>query len=591
MRDVIVVGSGGGGAVVAKELASRGLDVLVLEAGPWYKHSDREFTHYELDMNDAIGGAFRWGPGDRTKSPWARELPQSSQIAQVAGVGGTTQHYFGNCPRAYPGIFHGYTGRDQSTYDRAHEFPFTYDSFVPYYEWVEHTLPVQTAAMGTKEEIFLNAAAKIGLPHATRKTVATDAHRPQENAILQPSGTAGKSSDDSQVTFPKAKGCTFCGHCYQGCYMPHGAPRNLKAKRSTDNSYIPMALTARAWSRHGKAITLRPNSFAIKVHTHNVGGQTMARAVTWRDTVTGATGTEEAKVVVLAAGCIETPRLWLNSNLPNPNGWVGRGITDHEIDLVVGIMPFDAGFTRGAASAARADFPGRGMVEQTGLPPASAAQFGAFTDAGIVGMYTNGTPATPAGADGMGRAAGVAFKQLMSNVDHLIGFVPIADDDVEPQNAVTLSTTFPPDEHGPVARIASDGRRRSRRSFENREFLARKAVEMARAAGAVAVFRVVFPPLFLHMQNSMRMGNDAANSVLDPGCESRWVKGLFVADHSALPNGVAGVNPTLTSQALATRTAEKIAERYFDGEGWVHAESPVSSIDPKVTHAVMKLGL
>ena len=38
MRDVIVIGAGGGGPVVAKELAAQGLDVLLLEAGPRNAH-------------------------------------------------------------------------------------------------------------------------------------------------------------------------------------------------------------------------------------------------------------------------------------------------------------------------------------------------------------------------------------------------------------------------------------------------------------------------------------------------------------------------------------------------------------------------
>ncbi len=38
MRDVIVIGAGGGGPVVAKELAAQGLDVLLLEAGPGNAH-------------------------------------------------------------------------------------------------------------------------------------------------------------------------------------------------------------------------------------------------------------------------------------------------------------------------------------------------------------------------------------------------------------------------------------------------------------------------------------------------------------------------------------------------------------------------
>src|SRR6476659_9048265 len=146
MRDVIVIGAGGGGAVNAKELAAQGLDVLVLEAGPAAKH-ERDWTHFEIDQSAPGSGMLRFGPGDRTKPPWTRELPQNSFIWQVSGVGGTTQHYLGNSPRAYPGVFRDYRGRDADAYDRAHEFPLRYRDLVPYYEWVEETLPVQTAAM------------------------------------------------------------------------------------------------------------------------------------------------------------------------------------------------------------------------------------------------------------------------------------------------------------------------------------------------------------------------------------------------------------------------------------------------------------
>lgn len=47
--------------------------------------------------------------------------------------------------------------------------------------------------------------------------------------------------------------------------------------------------------------------------------------------------------------------------------------------------------------------------------------------------------------------------------------------------------------------------------------------------------------------------------VLDTSCEAKDVNRLFVADHSALANGVGGANPTHTGQALALRTAEHIA--------------------------------
>src|SRR4051794_11485067 len=266
-RDVIVIGAGGGGPVVAKELAERGLDVLVLEAGARCKRSSREWSHLEWDANDPVNGYLRWGPSDRTKPPWNRDLPQSSFLWQSSGVGGTTLHYFGNSPRAMPGVFRGYRGRDRDAYDRAHEFPFSYKSFVPYYEWVEHTLPVQTAAMGTKEEAFLRGAHRMGLPVQKTKDTKRASHPPQENAILQPKGTAGRTSDPHKLRCPHARGCTFCGFCFQGCYEPRGAPRNLAAKRSTDNSYVPMALTADHWHKGGKPVKLVTDAFVTKIVT------------------------------------------------------------------------------------------------------------------------------------------------------------------------------------------------------------------------------------------------------------------------------------------------------------------------------------
>jgi choline dehydrogenase-like flavoprotein len=191
MADVIVVGAGAGGPVVAKELAARGLDVLLLEAGPAWADSERQWSHDENEANNPATGIFRFGPGDRSQPPWARDLPQNSFVWQTAGVGGSTVHYFANSPRAMLGALTG---------------PLTYRELVPYYEWVEHTLPVQTAAMGTKEELFLRAATKVGLPTQTSKDISRASCRPQENAILQPQGTAGRTNDAkrSRIRAPEA---------------------------------------------------------------------------------------------------------------------------------------------------------------------------------------------------------------------------------------------------------------------------------------------------------------------------------------------------------------------------------------------------
>jgi choline dehydrogenase-like flavoprotein len=132
---------------------------------------------------------------------------------------------------------------------------------------------------------------------------------------------------------------------------------------------------------------------------------------------------------------------------------------------------------------------------------------------------------------------------------------------------------------------------RTPRTLANREFLTNKAAQILRAAGAKKVFRLDWAPLILHVQSTMRMGADPANSVLDDSAEARWVKRLFIADNSALANALGGTNPTLTTQALATRTAEKIFQRYFGGDPWVSREAPVISTSDAVTQAVIARGI
>jgi choline dehydrogenase-like flavoprotein len=588
MKDVIIVGAGGGGAVIAKELASRGLDVLVLEAGPRFAQPERDWTHFESDANNPTEGYFRFGPADRSKPPWVRELAQSMLFVQLAGVGGTTNHYQGNSPRAAPGVFADYAGSDQKLHDTDHLFPFGYRDLLPYYEWVEHTLPVATAPMGVKEEIFFRGAVQAGFPLETTRDITRIAFRPQQNAILQPIGNAGRTNDPERLVFPRAQGCTFCGHCSQGCFEPLRAPINLKAKRSTSVSYVPMALTCDAWSRTGRPITLIADAFAVRVR---VDTPSVARSVTWRVGSTGELLTEEAHVIVLACGTVETPRVWLNSGLPNPNGWVGRGLTDHFVDAVTGLMPFDTGSSRGPGSGGRIDFPGIGMLEVVGETPGLRAGLSAFSDAGIAGFYDNGLPDGAHGADRVGRLVGKDLKEAMANVDRLLNIDVFTDDDVEYQNGVTLSSTFPPDEHGPVPRIEIHHRNRSARTIANREFLVGEAVRLLRGLGARKVCRIHKPPFVIHSHSTMRIGLDIEDSVLDSSAEARWVKRLFVADNSALANGLGGPNPTLTTQALATRTAETIFQRYFGGDAWVGREAPVASIDPAVTRAVIERGL
>jgi choline dehydrogenase-like flavoprotein len=226
-----------------------------------------------------------------------------------------------------------------------------------------------------------------------------------------------------------------------------------------------------------------------------------------------------------------------------------------------------------------------------GLPPALQAFSLMFSNGGMRGYYDNnasemdlgGGPLTDPAWDGnVGRPVGLEFKSMLEDVDKLVNVLVLTDDDVQPTNRVTLST-LNSDEHGPVAKVEFPRGQRSARTIANREFMARRAGELLRGAGATKVIRLDWAPLILHVQSTMRMGTSADNSVLDENAKSRFVDGVYVADNSALANALGGPNPTVTCQALATRTAEKILTNEFGQPGFVSGGSPTVSTDPSIT--------
>jgi choline dehydrogenase-like flavoprotein len=530
---VVVVGAGGGGPVVAKELAEQGISVLVLEAGPWLD-PDRDFTRLEDDMSGIVDGRLRWGPADRARPPWVRRRDGVGLVLQAAGVGGTTLHYNAISPRAYPTAV---DGRDA--------WPFGYRELLPYYERVEAFLPVTLVRdLATKDALFAAGCERVGLRRSETRDVTEAVWRPCHNAILP----IAEMRPGLPLRFPEVDGCTMCGHCLQGCPHPAGAPLERKAKRATNVSYVPAALAT------GRCEVV-PNAFATRI-PHEPGRERRARArgVRWRDTWTGEEQEVEADVVVLAAGAIESPRLWLASGLPDAAGVVGRYLTVHLQDFVTGFFDRDVRPDVGQVTMARADFPGYGTLWSQGFGPQSFAT----VVCGGTGFWDE-----PTGEpwDLQGRGWGADAVRRIASYARSLTIVLSTDDEEVPSNRVTLADDWPPDEHGPVPKLVYHP---TPRSVERQTWLARKAAEILRAAGAREVHRTNVQPAFLtHIMGTLRIGRDPATSVADPDGEAHEVERLFVADCSALPNGLGGPNPTLTAQALATRTAERILARCF----------------------------
>lgn len=562
--DVIVIGAGGGGAVAAKELGEKGIKVLLIEAGPWYGNKKwpepnteagagssssyddldinllkKSFTDLEDDMNDGISGKFRWGSADRSVSPWQRINVQGGFVWQSAGVGGTTLLYFANSPRAYPKAFE-------------KEWPITYEDMIPYYEKVENTLPVHSATGTAKEDLFYYGAKKMGWQYIDAKDMTEPGYRPQPNAILRINPLL--NDPDFDINNNRSVGCTLRGHCVNGCHI--GPSVDGVAKRSALVSYVPLALST-------GNVEVRPNTFVTKINAAEDEEEGLhAAGVSCRNTWTGETSELKAKVIVMAGGAIETPRLWLNSGLPE-NEWIGKGLTTHVIDCVSGIFEeedlmnvlgmSDVKPYVGQNSAARFDYPGLGAFEPFGTSPGvySTMIYGTSQK----GYYFQNQPGEEEPWDREGIVAGELLKEFMRNYKRTLSIVIFSDDDVNQENGVTLDPSLR-DENGYIPVITY---RMSEADTARRDQLARIACEILRNAGAKTITRANWPPdVCAHIMSTMRMGY-----VTDTNCEAYQVKRLFIADNSVLSNGLGGPNPTLTTQALATRTAEKIAEKYF----------------------------
>ncbi|MBV9943492.1 MAG: GMC family oxidoreductase [Solirubrobacterales bacterium] len=254
--EVIVVGSGAGGGVVAGELAERGRSVLLLEAGGHYTAAD--FTRWE-----SRAGHDYWWP---LRFAFPAGDPGLGPVTLIGGrcVGGSTVI---NTKVALPA-----SQRELDKWNAATGVGISRGDLDPYYERVERYLGVRERT----DDWDLKGCVQT----AKRGFAAV-------GATLEPT----RAYSDHN--------CMQCGSCLQGC------PTN--AGKSTLNTYIH-----RNWL--DEHLTLRPNSLVSRVLIED--GE--ATGVQYADE-RGETHTVHADAVVVAGGSLSTPQILLRSGLSNPN--------------------------------------------------------------------------------------------------------------------------------------------------------------------------------------------------------------------------------------------------------------------------------
>ncbi len=540
--DFVIVGSGSAGGIIAKELSTKGLDVVVLEQGPYRKAS--EFTHDEVDvmLNNSLGGG---GPAvngqtfrdDETKTAVS---PNGQSVAQYAQtVGGSSVHFTANFWRFRESDFKERSLWGSIAGTNFSDWPISYEELEPYYTKVDWEIGVSGAPgpddafrskpfpmppmdINSSGALMEKGAKAIGLtPQVEPHAILTRAHN-------------GRAP------------CIKCGYCmFYGC--------EVGAKSSTLAAMIPQAEA----SGHCE---IRPESAVFRLAT---GADGKISEVMYYD-ADGNEQSQKAKAVVVCANGAETPRLLLMSaseqhpdGLSNSSGFVGRnlmfnahsatlGLFEHQLNEYKGVQVTrivhdfyetdpQRGFYGGGGIDARAFLSATPIIHSlTSLPPGTPRWGGEFKD--MIGHSFTRT---------MTMASGNTSLPLDSNN------ITLDPNNTDQWGRRSIRVTYK--DHPDDLAMAS--------------FLQERSLQILDAAGARRSWGWPVQPATNgnHLLGTCRIGDDPETSVVDRYHRSHEVRNLFICDGSSMVTSGRG-QPTMTIMALAFRAAEFIAKAASSGD-------------------------
>ncbi len=546
--DIVLVGMGAVGGLIAPLFAQAGLRVVALEAGPY-----RTKEHF---IPDELGATYycraNLGAKFQQEVPrWRRDHGAPTEEAtfslgrMVNGVGGSAIHYGAWLRRFHPHHFTPLTRVQERWGIEAlpeactlADWPLHYNDLEPYYDRLDHLIGIAGPAT---------------VPFIPRK-------QPHPMPPLRPFRLGEFFTDATEALglhpYPVPVGVN--SEPYAGrpattyTAWSNGFGSFNDAKWHPGLTTVPEALAT-------GNLTLRTHCRVTQILTDSEGH---TQGVAYID-ANGQQQRQLARTVILCSYTFENIRLLLLSGddhhpngLGNNRGQVGQHFMTKMFAHVDGYFP-DVIFNRHTGPAAQGVIVDDYLADQF-----DSLQHGFFGGA-TLGAEQQFLPiqisreALPADVP----TWGAGYKAHLRQWQHF-GVVRIQPDTLPYRTNFIDLDPHCRDRSGlglPVVRITYDMRANEQRLAD---WMEGKAEEILAQMGATKTWR---GPHFTgvgssHDLGGCRFGDDPATSVLDPSLQLHDTPGLYVFGGAAFPS-CPGINPTLTIWALALHAAEQLVNR------------------------------
>ena len=534
--DFAIVGSGAAGGIIAKELATAGYSVVVLEQGP--RLTEAQFDHDEFGV--LMRGHNR---NDQTTQPQTfRATPRDKArpgLPLLYGrlVGGSNAHFTANFWRLRPSDFNEASVLGGVPGTGLVDWPITYDELEPYYTKAEWELGVS----GEPGPFDPPRSRPYPMPPLPVKSSGVLLERGARALGYHPQPSPLAINSQPYNGRPACQHCGFCTFfmCEYG------------AKSTSMAAMLPPAeATGRC--------EIRPGSYVARVETNREG---RATGVMYFD-AEKRLQLQRAKAVILCANGAETPRLLLNSESPrfpdglaNSSGVVGQHLMFNTYFGVYAQFEHPLNEFKSVQNSRMVlDFyetdPRRGFYGGGGID----ARFGKYPIAFALEALPPGSPAWGAGFK---HSLAEQFTRTMFFGTHGTS-LPVRT------NSITIDPKLKDAWGLPCMRVAYKDHPDDLKCARS---LVARATEIAEAAGALKAWAAPIEPqtLAVHLLGTCRMGNDPRTSVVDRSHRAHDVPNLFICDGSSMVTSSRG-QPTATISALAFRAGEHIAAFAKRGE-------------------------